>query len=95
MEVQNGDKNTSTALLTKQPKHPGLTEGRPPTLSVHRAMASEARPICLCAQLLRKKSMGWEVQNYKIEWSPVPGIGMRCPPGQHAEQNRLGARNLP
>lgn len=86
------------ALSTKQPKHPGLTEGKPLTLSVHGAMTqrdSSHLPLWREAQLLRKKSMGWEVQNYKIEWSLVPRIGMRYPSGQHAEQNRLGAIILP
>jgi len=86
------------ALSTKQPKHPGLTEGKPPTLSVRGAMTqrdSSHLPLWREAQLLRKKSIGWEVQNYKIEWSLVPRIGMRYPSGQHAEQNRLGAIFLP
>jgi len=89
---------TTRALSTKQPEHPGLTEGKPPTLSVHGAMTqrdSSHPPLWREAQLLRKKSVGWGVQNYKIEWSLVPRIGMRYPSGQHAEQNRLGAIFLP
>jgi len=77
MSVQNGDKNTST--INKAARAPGLTEGRPPTLSVHRAKAqrgSSHLPLCPTASQEEHGMGGSKLQN-RVEprarhWHEMP-----------------------